>query len=136
MFDWPRIDAIPGWLQRQEGELLYNLARDWPGEGATVELGSYQGRSTACLASGLRDSGRLLDSVVAVDTHRGSPEHQPGGRFFQPGTLDGSTGLVDTFPLFQRNMQAIGVADRVEPWRMGSARGCRQNLHSGQNDLY
>jgi len=46
-----------GMLGLEERKLLYQLARNlYTGEGAVVELGSFCGASTCCLAAGLRDN--------------------------------------------------------------------------------
>jgi len=56
-----------GMLGLEERKLIYELARGvYTGEGAIVELGSFCGASTCCLAAGLRDNlraaGRHVDS--------------------------------------------------------------------------
>jgi predicted O-methyltransferase YrrM len=56
-----------GLLGLEERKLLYQLARhNYTGEGAVVDLGSFCGASTCCLAAGLRDNpraaGRRVDS--------------------------------------------------------------------------
>jgi predicted O-methyltransferase YrrM len=56
-----------GLLGLEERKLLYQLARHiYTGEGAVVDLGSFCGASTCCLAAGLRDNpraaGRHVDS--------------------------------------------------------------------------
>lgn len=43
-----------GWLSSGEMQILYTFAREC--EGPILELGSWLGRSTICLASGVRDS--------------------------------------------------------------------------------
>ena len=84
------VDRFPwdvcGWLTEAEGQALYRLA-----EGRRVlEVGSYQGRSTICLAySALW--------VVSVDWHRG----------------DAGTGRADTLPAFCANLERYGVASKV-----------------------
>ena len=106
--------AVPGWLKENEALMLYELARDWPGDGSVVELGSYQGRSTICLAAGVRARSDTSRPIVSVDIHTGSLEHQPGGLVFNPNTLDSRTGRVNTSALFFSNIQKFGVADMVE----------------------
>lgn len=59
--------GVAGYLEPWEGQALYALATQTPAAAAIVELGSYKGRSTICLAS----SGRW---VLAVDTFAGEPE--------------------------------------------------------------
>ena len=61
------LRLVDGYLFPQEAVVLYRLARDLPGEGEIVEVGSYRGRSTLCLASGIRDRGR--GRIVSVDPH-------------------------------------------------------------------
>jgi hypothetical protein len=56
-----------GLLGLEERKLLYHLARQfYTGQGAVVDLGSFCGASTCCLAAGLRDNpraaGRHIDS--------------------------------------------------------------------------
>jgi predicted O-methyltransferase YrrM len=60
---------IEGWSYRQDLALLYQLARDLPGPGLTVEIGSHKGMSTIALAHGVRDGGH--EPVHTVDPHTG-----------------------------------------------------------------
>ena len=115
--NFSEIDPISGWLTLEEGHALYILARDT--RNGVVEIGAYQGRSTACLASGIRDSRRPNRKVVSVDPHRGSAEHQIGERHFREDTLD-SQGNVNTFPRFMENMTRLGLVDFVDPWLLTS----------------
>ncbi len=100
---WPRIDRVPGWLRRDEGSVLYHLARFGGGHGDVVEIGSYQGRSTACLGSGVRSRGS--GHLHAVDPHTGDR-----------GMLT-ELGLerVNTEQAFRRNMEALGLERVVVP---------------------
>ncbi|MCL6096198.1 MAG: class I SAM-dependent methyltransferase [Patescibacteria group bacterium] len=43
---------VDGWLWKEEGEILYRLAQLNKDLGVIVELGSYKGKSTICLAQG------------------------------------------------------------------------------------
>jgi len=58
---------VPGWLGDEEALALYELARGCTGRGAIVELGSWRGRSTICLALGSKDGSGV--PVIAVDRH-------------------------------------------------------------------
>lgn len=86
----PRPDAFPadcaGWLTEAEGRELSRLAAGK----AVLEVGSYCGRSTVCLA-------RAARAVTAVDTFDGRGTGMPG----------------DTEAVFRRNLAKYGVADRV-----------------------
>lgn len=64
--------AIEGWLTDAEGELLFRLAAACPPGQAVVEIGSWKGKSTVWLASGVRPSAGTL--VFAIDPHEQSLE--------------------------------------------------------------
>jgi hypothetical protein len=55
----PELPDVPSQISPGEARYLYWLVRDgYVGRGAIVELDTWPGRSTLCLAAGLRDSGR------------------------------------------------------------------------------
>src|ERR1044072_7191894 len=85
-----RLDALPGWLSYEEGETLYDLARVSTGRGVIVEIGSWKGKSTACLGLGSRAGSGV--KIFAVDRH-----------------TDG------TFPEWERNVAAAEIQDLVTP---------------------
>lgn len=94
------ISTVNGWLSPIEVKTLYQLARNCSGRGAIVEIGSWQGKSTICLAAGSKASNG--PHVYAIDPHIGSPEHQ-------------QTGKVWTFDQFEKNIRAAGFQERVTP---------------------
>jgi len=59
---------IKGWLDDQEGELLYDLAQNCDDQGVIVEIGSYQGKSAVWLGAG-SDSGSKT-KVYTIDPHQ------------------------------------------------------------------
>ena len=67
---WAEVDAIDGWLFRDEAEQLYRLC-----DGPWIEIGSWKGKSTIVLAQ--RHEG------WAVDWFQGSPEHPDGTDTFR-----------------------------------------------------
>lgn len=103
----PLIADVEGWLNPAEVTALYELARGCTGRGAIVEIGSWKGRSTICLAAGARAGGSGA-KVYAVDPHSGSPEHHA------------ALGEVATFDEFKANIERAGVADGVVPLVMQS----------------
>lgn len=114
--DWvTELETISGWLEPEEALLLAKLASEVQ-NGRVVELGSYQGKSTVALARSISPGSR----VIAVDTFRGSPEHQPGAAYFDAATLD-AEGAVDTLPILLANLRRFGLEARVEIWRADSA---------------
>ena len=64
---WPEIDAADGWLSKREAEFLFTLASVVARGEAVVEIGSYKGRSTIALASGVHAGV----PVYTVDPHTG-----------------------------------------------------------------
>src|SRR5436309_5594225 len=64
--------TIEGWLTDAEGELLFRLADASPPGMCTVEIGSWKGKSTVWLASGLHPSDGM--QVFAIDPHEKSLE--------------------------------------------------------------
>lgn len=96
-----KISKIDGFLTINEGKLLYDLAKKVE-DGAIVEIGSWKGRSTSCLALGSKAG--FGAKVYAIDPHTGSPEHQEAFK-----------GNVWTFDIFNENMKSVGVNDVVVP---------------------
>jgi len=68
--DLDKALRIDGWLTRSEAGTLYELARQ--SDGPIVEIGSYQGRSTAALALGSQAGNH--HPVFAVDPFIGAQE--------------------------------------------------------------
>jgi predicted O-methyltransferase YrrM len=97
------INSISGWLTQREATILYELAKTVPSRQAIVEIGSWKGRSTACLARGAQD-GRGA-TVYAIDPHTGSHEHRRGGK------------LVDTYPAFLATLRRLNLLRQVVPLR-------------------
>ena len=64
--------TIEGWLTDAEGEFLFRLAAACPPGLPVVEIGSWKGKSTVWLASGVRSSAGTL--VFAIDPHEQSLE--------------------------------------------------------------
>lgn len=78
--------GIRGWLRPDEAKVLADLATGK----RVLEIGSYCGLSTICLA-------RTADHVTAVDYFDGRGTPTP----------------MDTLPAFKTNIERYGVADRV-----------------------
>jgi MMP 1-O-methyltransferase len=84
------IADVPGWLSDEEGEALYELARECTGRGVIVEIGSWKGKSTICLGLGSR-AGKGV-RIFAVDPHA---DYRHGE--------------------FKDNIERAGIADLVTP---------------------
>ncbi len=100
------VRHVPGWLTAAEGTSLFEAARGVCCADAIVEIGSFKGRSTLCLASGARSGHGAR--VFAIDPHQGNREHR---RQFGP---------IDTSSDFVRNIEAAGLANIVAPVRDSS----------------
>lgn len=85
--DFTFPEDVAGWLSHNEGRKLAELARGK----RVLEIGSYQGRSTICLA-------QTAAKVVSVDWHQG----------------DVDAGFGQTEEAFRANLERYGVSDRVE----------------------
>jgi predicted O-methyltransferase YrrM len=103
------LQGVEGWLAESEALALHRAARGLSADGPirVVEIGSWKGRSTIALATGVaaRPSGGV---VHAVDPHRGGVAHS-------------LTGDADSFDVFLANLERAGVRDLVDPIRATSA---------------
>lgn len=113
---------IKGFLADDEASALAAAAARVALRGPVLEIGSYCGKSTICLAQAMAGSDSLL---FALDHHRGSEEHQPGEYFHDPELVDAESGQFDTFREFRRNLDRAGVSDRVVPVVAGSEAAAR-----------
>lgn len=101
--------SIDGWLSVGEAIALFELARSLPAERPrAVEIGSWQGKSTVCLARGLR--GKHEPRLYCIDPFDGSGDpHSTGAYAERAGALAGPLRGA-----FERNLAAAGVRDLVE----------------------
>jgi methyltransferase family protein len=95
---WPSIGPIEGWLSDAETKWLFKRALSLPDGANLVEIGSFKGRSTSCLAFGCRGTRKR---VFAVDTFDGGPDLQ----------------RYDSFQEFCENMKRCQLSEYVEPVR-------------------
>ncbi|OGQ61241.1 MAG: hypothetical protein A3G92_07445 [Deltaproteobacteria bacterium RIFCSPLOWO2_12_FULL_38_8] len=96
-FDFKKITyQVQGWLTENEGHYLYKKAKNVQKNNAIVEIGSWKGRSTVCLASGAKEGQGAI--IYAVDPHQGSDEQQQKGY-----------NEKDTFKEFKFNIQTKKV---------------------------
>lgn len=105
------IESIKGFLSPAEGDLLHRSAAALKSKAPVVEIGSYCGKSTVYLGVGCREAGVTL---LAVDHHRGSEEHQ-AGEFFHDPELVNATGEFSTLESFRATLTTAGLNDTVIP---------------------
>jgi len=102
-----RLVGTPGCLNREQGALLYYLATQAPEEGRVVEIGSFLGKSTLWLASGMKKLGPPERPVVAIDPHDGHERPE-------------ICADQDSFAAFQEHVRQAGLERWVEPVRRRS----------------
>lgn len=109
-----RIAAdVKGFLPDDEAAALRRAAAEHaaPG-GVLVEIGTYCGKSTIHLGQVAREAGATL---VTVDHHRGSEEHQVGWEYHDADLVDPATGAFDTLPSLRRALFEAGLEEVVVP---------------------
>jgi len=98
--DLHMIASIEGQISENEALTLMQLAQSLSSNTAIVEIGSYRGKSTIALASGLRRGGQG-NKVYAIDPH-----------LEFTGVLGGVFG-PDDLKILYRNIVASGVGNIV-----------------------
>lgn len=105
-------NSVKGFLHEAEGAVLYSLGLMASKLGPCLEVGSYCGKSTVYLGSGVREGkGQLF----ALDHHRGSEEHQLGEEYHDPELFDAEIQRMDSLPAFRRTLFRAGLEANVIP---------------------
>jgi len=116
------LNQVKGFLAEAEAEALYQAAATVCGRGPVLEIGSYCGKSTICLAMACAEHSSV---VYALDHHAGSEEHQKGELFHDPDLFDDDADVFDSFREFRRNIRAAGMNDYVIPVVSSSEQAAR-----------
>ena len=96
---------IDGWLSNDEASGLYLLSNLLEQHCKVIEIGSWKGKSTYCLAKGLPKGGKL----IAIDPFDGSGELESSAIYQEE---QGDTPL---FYQFSDNMTKLGVMEKIQP---------------------
>ncbi len=112
MVDNSLIDSTKGFLDKEEGRRLYEVALIASRMGPCLEVGSYCGKSALYLGGACRENNGILFSI---DHHRGSEEQQAGEGYFDPDTYDPQTAMIDTLPIFRQTLSKAGLENVVLP---------------------
>ncbi|MBJ7287881.1 class I SAM-dependent methyltransferase [Williamsia sp.] len=104
----------PGFMPEDEALALNQVAGQYLSKsdsvGIGVEIGTYCGKSTVYLGAAAQPLGA---TVVTIDHHRGSEEHQPGWEYHDTALVDPHTGTLDTSARFRRTIYDAGLEDTV-----------------------
>src|SRR5690606_28983301 len=103
------IAGTRGFMPEDEGRALFDAALAAGTRGPIVEIGTYCGKSTLYLGQAARSTG---STVVTVDHHRGSEEHQPGWEYHDPSLVD-AHGRLDTLGAFRETVAAADMEDTI-----------------------
>lgn len=113
---------VNGFLDSEEGERLFKVARDAARLGPCLEIGSYCGKSTLYLGQACKLCGAVLFSI---DHHCGSEEQQPGEGYFDPALFNAASWTVETFGRFRQTLKLAELEDVVVPMVCASATAAR-----------
>lgn len=103
------VADVEGWMSPGQGATLFDSATNCPVGGRIVEVGSFRGRSTIVLATAADPSVE----IVAIDPHAGNDRG--------PQEIEGfADEAADDHTVFNTNLEAAGVADRVRHVRQFS----------------
>ncbi|MBC7633720.1 class I SAM-dependent methyltransferase [Aeromicrobium sp.] len=105
-------ESVKGFMPLDEGLALHAAAQRHVRGGVAVEIGTYCGKSTIFLAHAASTTG---STVVTIDHHRGSEEHQVGWEYHDSTLVDPESGLFDTLPTLRRVLSSSGLEDVVVP---------------------
>lgn len=103
-------EATPGFMPIDEGTALHDAAVRYLGNGVGVEIGTYCGRSTVYLGAAAKATG---GTIVTIDHHHGSEEHQPGWEYHDPALVDPHTGRLDTVGRFRHTLADADLESHV-----------------------
>ena len=98
-----KFDKIDGFLKPIEALNLYKIARAFRNLSKVVEIGSWKGKSTNCIAKGLKNG-----KVYAIDPFDAS------GELGSKETYTKQKGEAALRNQFISNMSSTGVIDKVE----------------------
>jgi predicted O-methyltransferase YrrM len=118
------VRGIPGWLQDEQAERLWDVAARVPQGGQIVEIGSYRGRSTVVLARAAAETV----SVFSIDPHDGN-ERAPG--VWEGSPADGQRDHA----AFEENLRSRGLIERVHHIRSPS-RAAHEGVKGDIDFLY
>ncbi len=114
-------EETPGFMPLDEAQTLFEIAGEYLSQSNSthvgVEIGTYCGKSTVFLGAAAE---AYVATIVTVDHHRGSEEHQPGWEYHDTSLVDPHSGTLDTSARFRRTMFDAGLEGTVIGMLAGS----------------
>jgi predicted O-methyltransferase YrrM len=96
--------SLDGHITHRQCAVLFYFAYTLPGRERIVEIGSFKGKSTACMATALKLKN-IDDRIVAIDPHINT-----GDNLIVPVYEEESS-----FEAFTKNISNLGLTDKVRP---------------------
>jgi len=96
-------EDIGGFLRPTEAIALYKIALQLPPQSVIVEIGSWKGKSTYCLAAGI-----TTGKIIAIDPFNSSGDMASAKVYAEQA---GNTSLLQQF---KSNMSNLGVLKKIE----------------------
>lgn len=98
---------IDGWLTGYEAYGLYQYSKRLPKNAIVVEIGTWKGKSTYCIAKGLKSSGK----IYAIDPFDASGDKESASIYSE------RRGDDDLLSQFKNRMKKLNVHDKIIPMK-------------------
>jgi predicted O-methyltransferase YrrM len=103
-------DQATGFMPADEGTELFAQACAALPHGPVLEIGTYCGKSAVYLGAAASLVG---GTVVTLDHHLGSEEHQPGWEYHDSTLVDQRLNRFDTLGRFRETLAHAGLEEQV-----------------------
>lgn len=103
-------EKATGFMPADEGTELFRQACSALGHGPVLEIGTYCGKSAIYLGAAASLVG---GTVLTVDHHLGSEEHQPGWDYHDATLVDPRFNRFDTLGRFRETLAGAGLEEHV-----------------------
>ena len=106
------IYSLKGFMPQHEGTALMKWCSEFCTSNPVLEIGSFCGKSAHLIAYALQGSKQ---KVFTIDHHLGSEEHQADQEYFDPEIYDENLKLVNTLPIFIKNLGSQNLSSKIIP---------------------
>ena len=103
-------DEATGFMPADEGTELFDQACTALPHGPALEIGTYCGKSAIYLGAAASLVG---GTVLTIDHHRGSEEHQQGCDYHDTALVDPAFNRLDTLGRFRGTLAGAGLEEHV-----------------------